>query len=154
MTAEEYITHLGLIFNIKRTTTYHKAHTSSKKNNKVGDWVGLGRWDINEIMNQVLPMLQGGAVFHPPLSPILFTPYEPKTEEDGIVYSHFAIFDPVITILQGYFPSLEIRAFSEDTHVGTIGSEPAESRMDVLLKARPFAFRRLLLSAKTGFIAP
>jgi hypothetical protein len=116
------------------------AHTSSKKNNKVGDWVGLGRWDVDEIMSEVLPMLQGGAAFHPPLSPILFTQYEPKTEEDGIDYSHFAIFDPVITILQGYFPSLQIRTFSEDTHVRTIGSESAESRMDVLIKARPLAF--------------
>ena len=85
-------------------------------------------------------MLQGGVVFHPPLSPILFTHYEPKTEEDGIVYSHFAIFGPVIIILQSYLPSLEIRAFSEDTYVGTIASERAESRMDVLINERPHAF--------------
>jgi len=106
----------------------------------VGDSIGLGHWDVDEIVNEFLPMLQGAPVFHPPLSPILFTQYEPKTEEDGIAYSHFSVFDPIITILRAYFPSLEIRTFSEDAHVGTIGSERAESRMDVLLKARPLAF--------------
>jgi hypothetical protein len=100
-----------------------------------GEWRGLGHWEVDGRAHFYMGCFDKCPRFHYPTSSVLKEQFAASTEEDGIVFSHFALFDPIATAIETFFPHLHVRTFSEMTVAGTLEGSKMDSRMDILLKA-------------------
>jgi hypothetical protein len=133
---KSYINTVGSMHAVPAPTKYVTAHVSSDKNRMFGKWKGLGHWEVEGPAHGYIDCFDTSPRFHLPISPVLQEEFAVTTEEDGITYSHFAIFQPIITALQTFFPHIQVRTFSDLTISGELRGSKMDSRTDILLKAR------------------
>ena len=111
----QFLDHVARQYNVLNMNTDHKITTSSWQTNELyGRYEEMAEWKVT---GRLIDRLALDTVFHPVIIPRGVV----KTEQDGILYFHQAILQPILTVLAKH---LEIGIQGEHHETGTVTRSP------------------------------